>query len=80
MKGLKAQLPILKIQEKTVYCACILHSAPPKGTNHLSYPSSLTPASAPGLTLCKELPVHSCRQVNKGNSYLLLPPAAAATQ
>ena len=48
MKGLKAQMPILKIQEKTVYCACIQHSALPKSTNHLSYPSILTPASALG--------------------------------
>ena len=43
---------------KAGYCACPLHSTPPKGwVNHLSHPSSPTPGHASTLTPYKE-PAH----------------------
>ena len=56
---------------KAGYCACPLHTAPPRGwANHLSHPSGPTPGPTPTLT-----PYAS---ESKGNCYLFsLPPAAA---
>ena len=40
---------------KAGYCACPLHTPPPKGwADHLRHPSSPTPGHTPTLTPCKE--------------------------
>ena len=40
---------------KAGYCACPLHTMPPKGwANHLSHPSGMTPGHTPTLTPYKE--------------------------
>ena len=47
--------PGAKAGTKAGYCACPLHTTPPKGwANHLSHPSGLTPGHTPTLTPRKE--------------------------
>ena len=63
---------------KAGYCACLLHTVPPKGwAKHRSHPSGPTPRHSPLLTSYKE-PVHLPQWVSKqGNLLFVLAPAAA---
>ena len=55
---------------KAGYCACPLHTPPPKGwVKHLSQPSGLTPGPSPTLTPCNE-PAHSPQRASKGTCCL----------
>ena len=65
---------------KAGYCACPLHTTPPKGwTNDPSHPSGQTPGYIPTLIPYKEQACpHFGKWASKGTCYLFLPPPATA--